>query len=408
MHPYIIAPIITFVLSVGLGAYVILRDPKDRFRRAFFMLTFWTALAAVGEIGMLATTDAGLASRIFHIKWMGMAFIEPAVLDLVLSVSVWARRWDHPVRQFGIYVPPFVFILLDTMGDIMMKVQLHPWGYEAVFGSLLLLWILFWLLYVGGGIFVLAMDLKDKKSEQRPIYTTLLIGLLIPTSIISISRGLESYLGIPIFIATHLALILFLLFFELAIYRRRIFVLMPKKEQIAHDAGYIKLSLPPGHIYRIESEPPSVTYDLFRNLVISDLFGLVISRKPPDIVKEATCLIETPMVWISGTPKDGTRTVAPSEVGQIVQLVKDFIKKAEGTVILIDGLEFLLFQNGSKIILGALFLLSEIVATSNTRDLLPVDLVAIEPTTLALIQRETVDLRTVKGFERVSVGGPKV
>jgi hypothetical protein len=400
LHPYIIAPITTLILSIGLGAYVIQKDPEDRFRRAFFMLTFWTFFAAVGDLVMLVTTDPVLAARCAHIKWMGMAFVEPAVLDLVLAVSVWAARWDHPIRQFGIYVPTFIFILLDSMGDITKGVQLQPWGYEPVYGPLFILWVLFWMLYIGSGVLILAMDLKDKKSGQRQIFRTLLIGILIPTIMNSFAEGIDMDLGIPTLLTSHLALILFLLFFELAIYRRRIFVLIPKKEHIKDEAGRPKLDLPPGHIYRLESEPPSVIYDFFRHLVISDLYGLVISRKPPNIVKEETCLIETPMVWISSTPKNGIRTVAPSEIGQIVQIMKEFIKKAEGTVVLIDGLEFLIFENGPKITLTALFLLSEIVATSNTRVIIPVDIVAIDPGTLALIQKETTDLRTVKGFER--------
>ena len=402
MHPYIIPPITTLVLSIGLGAYVIQKDPKDRFRRAFFMLTFWISLSAIGQIGMMATTDPGLASRFFHVQWMGAAFVEPAVLDLVLSVSVWAARWDHPIRQFGIYIPPFIFLILDSMGDILKGTTLQPWGYEPIYSPLMSLWLLFWMLYIGSGIFILLMDLRNRTSGQRPIYWTLLIGLLIPALIDTISQKTNTYLGISDVISSNVALILFLLFFELAIYRRRIFVLMPKKEHIKDETITSKLNLPPGHIYRLENEPSSVSYDIFKHLVLSDLYGLVVSRKPPQSVKEATGLIETPMVWISSTPKEGIRTIAPSEVGQIVQAVKEFIKKAEGTIVLIEGLEFLMFENGPKMTLGALFLLSEIVTISNARVLFPLDSTAIEPATLALIQRETVDLRSVKGFEKKS------
>jgi hypothetical protein len=364
------------------------------------MLTFWTNLAALGDICMLSTSDATLAARFFHVRWMGIVFVEPALLDLVLSVSVWAARWDHPIRQFGIYIPSFTLLILDAMDGILNGIQLKPWGFEAIYGPLFMLWLAFWILYIGCGVFVLLMDLKDKKSGQRPIYMTLLIGILIPTLINSISAGTNKILGIPDLISSNLSLILFLVFFELAIYRRRIFVLMPKKEHIKEDYEKSKLSLPPGSIYRIEGEPPAVIYGFFRRLVLSDMFGLAISRRTPQSIKEETCLIETPMVWLSSTPKDGIRTVSPSEIGQIVYIVKEFIKKVEGTVILLDGLEFLIFQNGPKITLSALFLLSETISTSNARVLIPIDPKAIDPATLALIQRETVDLRTIKGFER--------
>jgi len=400
LHPYILAPITTMVLAAGLGTYVLLKDPKDTFRRAFFMLTFWTFLASISEVGMLTTTDADVATRLFHIKWVGMAFVEPAVLELVLAASLWAAKWEHPARQFWIYVPPIAFIVLDAMGGIMNGVQLQPWGYEAVYSSLFMLWPLFWFVYIGIGVLVLAMDLKDRTSGYRPVYMTLLIGILIPTIIDGISEGTNRYLGTPNIITSYLALILFLIFFEIAIYRRRIFVPIPKKETIKGDVKKSKLVLPPGHIYRLEGEQPSVTYELFRGLVLSDLFGLIISRKPPEGVRVTMGLEETPIVWLSSTPKEGVRTVAPTEIGQIVFLVKEFIKKAEGTVVLLDGLEFLIFQNGPKITLSALFLLSETISVSNSRVLIPTDPKAIDPATMALIQRETVDIRTVKGFER--------
>jgi len=404
LHWYIIAPISTLILAVALGTYVIQKDPKNKIRWAFFMLTVWIDIASLGDIGMLATTDAGIASRFFHIKWLGMAFVEPAILDLVLASSVWSARWDHPVRKFVIYILPFSLIILDAMGDILKGIQLQPWGYDAVYGPLFLLWTVFWLLIIVSGVFVLAMDLKDKKNPQRPVYITLLIAILIPTIINSLFQGINMYYQMPLMIPTYISLILFLLFFELSIYRRRIFVLTPKKERIKDDANISKMSLPPGHIYRLEGEPPPVFYDLFKHLVLSDLFGLVISRKPPQSIKKATGLKDTNMIWISSTPKEGINTIAPSEIGQIIQTVKEFIKRAGETIVLIDGLEFLIFENGPKMTLSALFLLSEIVMNSNARVIIPVDPTAIEPSILALIRRETVDLRTVKGFEREPVG----
>jgi len=240
---------------------------------------------------------------------------------------------------------------------------------------------------------VLLMDLRTKDPVQRNLYTILLAGLLIPTVLESIAGILATSNVIPELVLSALSMLGFLVFFRWAIYRKSIFALTPKKEVLKGEAGAPELKLPPHHIYRVVGEPQAYTYGLFRDLVVSGLFGLIISRRPPNKIKEETCLIETPMVWISSTSKEGVRTVSPSEMGQIVALVKEFINKAEGTLILIDGIEFLIFQNGPKMVLNALFLLSEIASLHNTRIIIPLDPAAIDKPTLALLERETVDIK---------------
>jgi len=393
LNLYAAFPLVTFIVSLAMGLYVLMKDPTDRLRRAFFMLTFWIFLATLGDFGRLITNNEELAIDFLHLKWLGLAFLQSAVLDLVLMASVWVKRWDTKFIEVAIYAPALTTLALDSMGYLIVGVEAKPWGFEAVYGMGYIVWIVMWFTYIGISIAVLLMDLRTKDPVQRNLYTILLAGLLIPTVLESIAGILATSNVIPELVLSALSMLGFLVFFRWAIYRKSIFALTPKKEVLKGEAGAPELKLPPHHIYRVVGEPQAYTYGLFRDLVVSGLFGLIISRRPPNKIKEETCLIETPMVWISSTSKEGVRTVSPSEMGQIVALVKEFINKAEGTLILIDGIEFLIFQNGPKMVLNALFLLSEIASLHNTRIIIPLDPAAIDKPTLALLERETVDIK---------------
>lgn len=393
MNLYAFFPLVTFIVSLAMGVYVLMQDPKDRMRRAFFMLTFWIFLATLGDFGRLISDNEGEALDFFHLKWLGLAFIQPAVLDLVLMASVWVKRWDTKIVEVAIFAPALALIALDSMGYVFNGVESRPWGFEPVYGTGFMVWIVMWFVYIAISMALLLLDLRTRDPVQKDLCKILLAGLLIPTILESMAGGMSSSNMVPELVVGNLAMLGFLVFFRWAIYRKRIFALTPKKEVLENGTEAPELKLPPHHIYRIEGEPQAYTYGLFRDLVVSGLFGLIISRRPPNKIKEETGLIETPMVWISSTSKEGTRTVSPSEMGQIVALVKEFINKAEGTLVLIDGVEFLIFQNGPKMVLNALFLLSEIASLHNTRIIIPLDPAAIDKATMALLERETVDLK---------------
>ena len=142
-----------------------------------------------------------------------------------------------------------------------------------------------------------------------------------------------------------------------------------------------------GLTYLVLEETPEHAFEIFRDLVTHGAQGLCITRKAPKLVMEQHGLEKTPILWLSrvATQKNSIR---PSPPEYVALAVEHFIGVGQESVVLLDGLEYLIAHNDFPSVLALLHDLNENVSLSDAVLLVPIDPRAVNDREFALLKRE--------------------
>jgi hypothetical protein len=142
-----------------------------------------------------------------------------------------------------------------------------------------------------------------------------------------------------------------------------------------------------GLTYLILEESPAHAFEIFQDFVTHGAQGLCITRKAPKLVMEEYGLEKTPILWLSrvATQKNSIR---PSPPESVALAVEHFIGVGKDSVVLLDGLEYLIAHNDFQSVLALLHDLNENVSISDAILLVPVDARALSEKEYALLKRE--------------------
>ncbi|MGQ9587715.1 MAG: DUF835 domain-containing protein [Thermoplasmata archaeon] len=130
-------------------------------------------------------------------------------------------------------------------------------------------------------------------------------------------------------------------------------------------------------------------FEVFKKLLAEGRRGLVITRTHPSRVQQLHGL-DCPIMWIakSTKPIGGVISLEPTRLMKIHSTVSDFIKANPGSAVLLDGLEYLITENGFGPVMKAIQLTNEEVAMSGSYLLVPVDPRTLETQQLGFLERE--------------------
>lgn len=117
--------------------------------------------------------------------------------------------------------------------------------------------------------------------------------------------------------------------------------------------------------------------------------GLCFSMRSPEEIRMRHALQTTPIFWISS---HGSERVSPTGLEVMADIIYQFLKRSRNPVVLLDGVEYLLFANGFTHLLKFLQDIHECVILNNAILILPVNPAALEKKELALIERNMSEI----------------
>jgi len=166
-------------------------------------------------------------------------------------------------------------------------------------------------------------------------------------------------------------------------------VLEPQKiiseEEIAIDRGQ-KYSLEPGYSYLIKEEKPFVAFDIFVDQVTHGNRGLCITRQHPSKVRVNYGLKRTPILWFSQTGAENS--IDPSNISKLVHTIRNFVKENKGSVVLLDGVEYLKLQNDFNLVMKYLNMINDIIMAEEAKLILPINPKTLTENEMAYMERE--------------------
>jgi archaellum biogenesis ATPase FlaH len=133
-------------------------------------------------------------------------------------------------------------------------------------------------------------------------------------------------------------------------------------------------------------ENPKYTYSLFKELTSKNHKGMCITRTFPEKIIEKYGLKNTPMLWLSRAQNDNS--VLPTNLAAILHSSKDFIRKNKNSVILLDGIEYLVVHNDFSKVLKLVHGLNEVAVINQGILLIPLNQVTLDADKVALLGRD--------------------
>lgn len=150
-----------------------------------------------------------------------------------------------------------------------------------------------------------------------------------------------------------------------------------------------ELPIRSGSSYLFTQQGVSRAYEVLKRLLSEGRRGLVISRNHPTRVQQAYGL-DCPIMWIakSTKPAGGVISLEPTRLMKIHTTISDFIKANPGAVVLLDGIEYLVTENGFGPVMKTIQLTNEEVAMSGSYLLVPIDPRTLDTQQMGYLERE--------------------
>lgn len=141
----------------------------------------------------------------------------------------------------------------------------------------------------------------------------------------------------------------------------------------------------PGNVYLVEERRPTSSYELFEQSVSAGFSGLVITRDFPKRLLEEQEVSTSKVVWLTNMVGEGR--INPTSIGILMGQIRSFIETCPRTVVLIDGLEYLISLNTYDRMLQFMHQLRDTVVTHECILFVPLDTRTLDQRELALLER---------------------
>jgi len=166
------------------------------------------------------------------------------------------------------------------------------------------------------------------------------------------------------------------------LFETRSITVTPTKEA---KVGERIFKLEKGTAYLMKNEVEKA-FEVFADNVLSGTDGLCITREYPPKVRKRYGLEKTPMVWLTDEGCEGEITVRSLQDLSIT--INDFLERTGESLILLDGIEYLITNDGFESFLHFLQLNRSRVEIKGSILLAPLQEEAIDPKQVRLIERE--------------------
>lgn len=127
-------------------------------------------------------------------------------------------------------------------------------------------------------------------------------------------------------------------------------------------------------------------FKIFKDILRTGSPGLVITRIYPEKIVKKFNLGGIPVIWLSRSKNK--HSVSPTNLGAIVEEIKEFMSKQKESIIMFDGLEYLAIHNEFDRVLKFLHSLQDEVAVHNSRMITSLNPSTLGKKDIALLSKE--------------------
>ena len=170
-----------------------------------------------------------------------------------------------------------------------------------------------------------------------------------------------------------------------------------KVQQQATEAPYApteekELTFEEGVTHLVLEDNPNKSVRMFIKEIRSGLKGLFITRANPNQVRKQYYHADAKVVWLTSV-ETGQDVEAVSGIQEMSIIIGKFIDENPQSVILIDGLEYLIINNGFQVVLRLVQQIRDKVSASRAKMIMPLSPEAVDGRQLSLLERDCQTVR---------------
>jgi hypothetical protein len=386
--------------------YLLLQVKRTEARDVIILATSFANAWAVGEFLMRVSDDATLSnigSRLFLNAGIGL--LGPTTLYMVMLLTERMK----PIKGISVFiafymVPIWVIAARASTDWVQVGVTKNYWGYSDVLsGPLNNIYYLLMVSYFIIALGLLAKRYAASEGKNKQIALLVFVGIFIPV-VITISTDIvlpAMDIHVPELVVP--AMIIYIGALYISYKKYELFEVKPVSEKkITNDkkdtlvTKELVKDLPGGKIYYLAETKPDVSVMVFASLVSHGRQGLGIIRISPQKFRELSGLEKTPVIWLSSQESDKIKTINPSAISRLFVTVSEFLKTADRPIILLEGIEALIFTNNFREVMGFVSSVYEKVSISDGVLIIPISRPTLNETEWTLLTRHMEDLAQVK------------
>jgi DNA-binding response OmpR family regulator len=152
-----------------------------------------------------------------------------------------------------------------------------------------------------------------------------------------------------------------------------------------------------GYAYLLKEAKPKKSFEIFVDQVTHDIQGLCVTRQHPSVVRKDWGLEKTPIIWL--TNQLGKVYINPTNIGILGETITRFVEKSGDSVVIIDGIEFLIINNDFEKVLRMLHNITDAAMENRSRLIISVDPRTLHVRELALLERNMEIIEEPAGTE---------
>jgi len=127
-------------------------------------------------------------------------------------------------------------------------------------------------------------------------------------------------------------------------------------------------------------------FRIFKDILREGTSGFVITRTIPNKIEKRYNLEKIPIIWLSRSKKKNT--ITPTNLGNIVDEIKEFITSNQNAIVMFDGLEYLIVHNDFDRVLKFLHSLRDEIAVQNARLIISLNPSTMTEDRVALLRKD--------------------
>ena len=151
--------------------------------------------------------------------------------------------------------------------------------------------------------------------------------------------------------------------------------------------------------YSVRDRSSTNTMRVFTDLISHGIYGLIVTREFPGQVRKNWEVDSLPVLWLTNSNESqslpNVQQVNPNDLSGLSHAVREFIIHSEDSVVVLDGLEYLIVQNNFQEVLKFIQSLNDTVSQQKARILIPLDYKTLGETEIHLLRRELCELTVV-------------
>lgn len=143
-----------------------------------------------------------------------------------------------------------------------------------------------------------------------------------------------------------------------------------------------------GSSYLIRSEDPARLYSIYNSLVEGLDGGLCISRSFPAKMRDKYEVTRGNFIWMTSNTVGHDRCVNPTNISMLHMAIIDFLKGTHRGIVTLEGVEYLISNNGFDPILRLLHALNDKITVSDSVLLVTMDEQTVKPREMRILEKD--------------------